>query len=163
MKILLLCVTVLSSIGGLSQECITDLLKKHNHNNIPYITVQELAMPKTNALILDTREPNEYRTSHIKNAVFVGFNTFKIDTIKNWFLDKNEKIVVYCSIGIRSEKIAKQLKEAGYTNVYNLYGGIFQWKNDGFKVFDSEEKETENVHLSSKYWAKWLLKGKKVY
>jgi len=33
---------------------------------------------------------------------------------------------VYCSLGIRSEVIAKKLKKAGYTNVFNLYGGIFE-------------------------------------
>lgn len=163
MKAFLLWVLFFGSVGGFSQESISELLKKHNHGHIPYITVQELAMPKTNALVLDAREDYEYHTSHIKNAVFVGYNSFKIDTIQNFVQDKNEKIVVYCSIGIRSEKIAKQLNKAGYTNVYNLYGGIFQWKNNGFKVYDSEEKETDNVHVSSKYWAKWLLKGKKVY
>ena len=163
MKTLLLYVTLLGSIGGFSQQSISKLLKKHNHNNIPYITVQELAMPKTNALILDAREVDEYRTSHIKNAVFVGYNSFSIDSVLNLIQDKNEKIVVYCSIGIRSEKIAQQLIKVGYTNVYNLYGGIFQWKNNGFKVVNSDEKETENVHVSSKYWAKWLKKGKIVY
>ena len=163
MKTLLLYETLLGSIGGFSQQSISKLLKKHNHNNIPYITVQELAMPKTNALILDAREVDEYRTSHIKNAVFVGYNSFSIDSVLNLIQDKNEKIVVYCSIGIRSEKIAQQLIKVGYTNVYNLYGGIFQWKNNGFKVVNSDEKETENVHVSSKYWAKWLKKGKIVY
>ena len=163
MKTLLLYVTLLGSIGGFSQQSISKFLKKHNHNNIPYITVQELAMPKTNALILDAREVDEYRTSHIKNAIFVGYNSFSIDSVLNLIQDKNEKIVVYCSIGIRSEKIAQQLIKVGYTNVYNLYGGIFQWKNNGFKVVNSDEKETENVHVSSKYWAKWLKKGKIVY
>ncbi len=163
MKTLILYITILGSFIGFSQESISVLLEKQNHGNVPYITVQELAMPKTNALILDAREALEYKTSHLENAVFVGYDTFKIDSIKSMFTNKEEKIVVYCSVGIRSEKIAKQLKKAGYTNVYNLYGGIFQWKNNGFKIFDTEEKETENVHVSSKYWAKFLLKGNKVY
>ena len=163
MRTLLLFVTVLCSFVGFSQESISELLDKYNHSHVPYITVQELAMPKTNALILDVREAYEYKTSHIKNAVFVGYDTFKIDSVQGMLLNKDEKIAVYCSVGIRSEKIALQLKKAGYTNVYNLYGGIFEWKNNGFKVFDAEEKETENVHVSSKYWAKWLIKGNKVY
>ena len=163
MKTLIFYITVLGSLVGFSQESISELLEKHNHENIPYITVQELAMPKTNALILDAREAYEYNTSHIKNAVFVGYDTFKIDSLQGMLLNKDEKIAVYCSVGIRSEKIALQLKKAGYTNVYNLYGGIFQWKNNGFKVFDNDENETENVHVYSKYWSKWLLKGNKIY
>jgi predicted sulfurtransferase len=70
---------------------------------------------------------------------------------------------VYCSLGIRSETVADKLKKAGYTNVYNLYGGVFEWKNKGFPIVDSDGKETENIHVFSEAWEKWLLKGTKVY
>ena len=76
---------------------------------------------------------------------------------------KNTKIVVYCSLGIRSEDIAEKLKKAGYTNVLNLYGGIFEWKNNNYNVFSSGGKATEKVHTFSKEWSKWLLKGEKIY
>jgi 3-mercaptopyruvate sulfurtransferase SseA len=72
-------------------------------------------------------------------------------------------IVVYCSLGVRSEDIAEQLKKEGYTNVYNLFGGIFEWKNSNHKVYDNKEEPTENVHAFSKKWSKWLLKGNKIY
>jgi len=71
--------------------------------------------------------------------------------------------VVYCSLGIRSETIAHKLIKKGYTNVYNLYGGIFEWKNNDFVVLDTEGSETEKVHAFNKNWGKWLTKGKKVY
>ncbi len=77
--------------------------------------------------------------------------------------DKNELIVVYCSIGLRSAKIAQQLKDEGYTNVFNLYGGIFEWKNNNFLVFDLNGQKTEKVHVYNKYWSKWLIKGEKVF
>lgn len=70
---------------------------------------------------------------------------------------------MYCSLGIRSEHIAEKLKKRGYTSVYNLYGGIFEWKNKDYKVYDSNEKETDNIHAYSKAWSKWLKKGNKVY
>ena len=70
---------------------------------------------------------------------------------------------MYCSLGVRSEDIAEKLKEAGYTNVLNLYGGIFEWKNNNNKVFDAYEKETEDVHTCTQEWSKWLIKGTKVY
>ena len=53
--------------------------------------------------------------------------------------------------------------KAGYTNVYNLYGGIFEWKNKNFIVIDSEEKETNKVHTYNRDWSKWLKKGEKVF
>jgi rhodanese-related sulfurtransferase len=146
-----------------SQDSLSELLDKYNTESIPYITVQELAMPKTKAIILDARELKEYKVSHLKESIFVGFNNFKIDLIKNKIPNKNEVIVVYCSLGIRSETIANRLKKAGYKNVFNLYGGIFEWKNNNFKVYNSEGKETNNIHVFSKEWSRWLLKGNKVY
>ncbi|CAH8285083.1 rhodanese-related sulfurtransferase [Mariniflexile fucanivorans] len=145
------------------QNSLSDLLSKHNTKNIAYMSVQELAMPKTKALILDAREVNEFNTSHLKNAIYVGYNDFNIKTIKDLFPNKTSQIVVYCSIGIRSETIANKLKKEGYTNIYNLYGGIFEWKNHGYPVYNSEEKQTEEVHTFSKEWRKWLTKGKSVY
>ncbi len=146
-----------------AQESLSDLLKKHNTKSVPYISVQELAMPKTNAIILDAREIKEYDVSHLKNAIYIGYDFFELDSIQQKILSKNSQIVVYCSLGIRSEDIAEKLKKAGYTNVYNLYGGIFEWKNNDFPVYDSEKKETENVHAYNETWSKWLLKGNKVY
>ena len=42
---------------------------------------------------------------------------------------RESTIVVYCSVGYRSEKIAEELDKLGFTNVSNLYGGIFEWIN----------------------------------
>ena len=134
----------------------------YNKRSVPYISVQELAMPKTDAIILDAREIKEYNVSRIQNALFVGYNEFNIETVTKTLKDKNRKIVVYCSVGIRSEDIAEKLKSIGYTNVYNLYGGIFEWKNNNYKVYDSTENETENIHAFNKEWSKWLKKGVKV-
>lgn len=153
--------TLISSIG-FAQDSISDVLKKFNSESIPYISVQELAMPKTDAIILDARELNEFEVSHLKNGIHVGYDDFKIATITETLKDKTATIVVYCSLGIRSETIAEQLKKEGYTNVFNLFGGIFEWKNNNFKVYNAKG-ETENVHAYSKTWGKWLLKGNKIY
>lgn len=138
------------------------LLSKHNKESIPYISVEEIQ--KDNSFILlDTREIKEYVVSHLKDARYVGYNNFNINDISEKVKDKNSKIVVYCSVGIRSEDIGEKLKNAGFNNVFNLYGGIFKWKNKGLKVYDINGKETEKVHTFSAYWSKWLTKGEKVY
>lgn len=163
MKTLITFLFYFLSLLAKAQDSIPALLKQYNNKNIPYITVQELAMPKTQATLLDAREKQEYTTSHLKNALLVGYNHFEIDSVLKKIPNKAEKIVVYCSIGIRSENIAFKLKKAGYKHVFNLYGGIFEWKNSGLPVYDSEEKETENVHVNSKVWSKLLKKGNKVF
>ena len=145
------------------QESLSKLLKKHNNESVPYISVQELAMPKTNAILLDARELREYEVSHLKNALHIGYNEFNLTNTTKKLNNKDQMIVVYCSLGIRSEDIAEQLKKEGYTNVYNLFGGIFEWKNKDFKVYDNKNKLTENVHAFSKEWSQWLIKGNKIY
>ena len=146
-----------------SQESLSELLKKYNNESIPYISVQELAIQKTDAILLDARELKEYEVSHLKDALHVGYAEFNLKNTIKQLNDKDQMIVVYCSLGVRSEDIAEQLKKEGYTNVYNLFGGIFEWKNNNLKVYDSKEEPTENVHAFSKKWSKWLLKGNKIY
>jgi len=146
-----------------SQESLSELLKKYNNESIPYISVEELAMQKTDAILLDARELKEYEVSHLKDALYVGYDEFNLKNTTKQLNNKDQMIVVYCSLGVRSEDIAEQLKKEGYTNVYNLFGGIFEWKNNNHKVYDNKEEPTENVHAFSKKWSKWLLKGNKIY
>ena len=160
----LLFLFVLISSASFGQKKLDKLLSQWNLKGVPYISVETLALPKTNAVLLDAREKKEFDTSHIKNALFVGYDKFNLkETLKTLPEDKNTKIVVYCSLGIRSEVVADKLIKAGYTNVYNLYGGIFEWKNADFKVVDTLGRPTEKVHTFNKNWSKWLKKGKKIY
>ena len=146
-----------------SQKSIDKVLKTYNNNSVPYISSQELSKLDNNIILLDAREANEYEVSHLKNAIFVGYDKFNSKIISGKIPDKNKKIIVYCSLGVRSEKIGEKLLKLGYTNVYNLYGGIFDWKNNNFEVVDSTNQVTENVHAFSKSWGKYLTKGNKIY
>jgi rhodanese-related sulfurtransferase len=159
-KIFILFLVISSAAFG--QKKLDKLLNKFNNNNVPYIYVDSLAT--TNAILLDARETKEYEVSHIKEAIWVGYDDFKLkETLKKLPKEKDIKIVVYCSIGIRSETIAYQLIKEGYTNVYNLYGGIFEWKNNNFQVIDSLGNYTDKIHTFDSDWSKWLTKGEKVY
>ena len=147
---------------GYSQKSIDKVLQQLNSNAVPYIYAQELS--KLSApIILDAREQTEFEISHIKGAIFVGYDKFDIARTTQLLTSKTQKIVVYCSLGVRSERIGEKLLKAGYTNVYNQHGGIFDWKNKGFDVVDSNNVTTQNVHAYSKIWSKYLTKGNKIY
>ncbi|WP_109302475.1 rhodanese-like domain-containing protein [Aquimarina sp. AU474] len=152
------------SILAFGQDSLAELLDQYNNESIPYISVDELTGEQGEAILLDARELEEYNISHLKSAMHIGYTHFDIKKIINQpQIDKDTKIIVYCSLGIRSEDISEKLMQAGYTNVYNLYGGIFEWKNNDHPVINSKGEVTDNVHPCSKQWEKWLHKGKKIY
>ena len=154
----------LISFNCFSQGKLEKLLKKQNTESIPYIYTTDLKNDINNVFLLDSREPKEYNISHINNALCVGYNKFDINkTLSQLPKDKNTKIVVYCSLGIRSEDVAEEIKKAGYSNIFNLYGGIFEWKNNNNDVVNIKNEPTEKVHSFNKHWGKWLKKGTKVY
>jgi rhodanese-related sulfurtransferase len=144
------------------QELIDLVLKEHNSRTVPYISVEQLHKNKDAYLILDTRKEEEFLVSHIPNAVW---SSEKLDAsaFAKAYPDKSQYIVVYCSIGVRSESFGESLQKIGYTNVYNLYGSIFKWKDKGYAVMNHQKKPTDSVHVYSKEWAKYLQTGIKVY
>ena len=128
---------------------------------IPTIDPNNLKKMPTQTIILDAREKNEYDISHIPNATHCGYNQFDIQKWQH--LAKNQAIVVYCSIGYRSEKIGEKLQKEGFTNVKNLYGSIFEWVNQGNPVYDMVGKQTNKIHGYNWKWGVWCNKGEKVY
>lgn len=141
-----------------------DQLKGMYKNTVELITVNELYVEKnanSGLVLLDAREINEFKVCHIEGARCIGYNNFSIEVMED--IPKNSEIVIYCSLGVRSEHIGERLKEAGYKNVKNLYGGIFEWKYQDQIVVDKKGNPTEKVHAYDENWSQWLLKGEKVY
>jgi len=149
----------------LSTSCretsIESALKRYNSGSVPYIGVSEI-IPEKEYFWIDAREKEEFEISHIPGAFWLGDSTIKIDSLKQR-LPNDATVVIYCSVGIRSEDFGELLIERGFTDVYNLYGGIFEWKNRGKVVVDSLGNKTENVHAYSKYWGHLLTEANKVY
>lgn len=124
--------------------------------SVPVIGAEELKESKEEVTIFDAREKEEFDISHIENAQYLGYDEFNVSRLGE--IAKDSKIVVYCSIGYRSEKIGEQLQAMGYNNVYNLYGSIFDWVNRGYPVVDSNGDTTKEVHTYNKAWSKWVDK-----
>lgn len=156
---------ILAATASVAQNSLELLLQASNNESIPYISAEKLRSLQLEepVVILDTRERKEFETSHIASAKHLGYDFFSLEKMTPYLHAKNTPIVVYCSLGIRSEDIGEKLKKEGFTNIRNLYGGIFEWKNNNLPVVDLEGKATENVHVYNKFWGKWLTKGKKVY
>lgn len=149
-----------SASGQVKSASYRAMLKSLLNHSVPEIQVQTAVRDTADILFLDAREPKECAVSRIKGAIEVGYDHF--DSTKLADIPKDRRIVVYCSVGYRSEKVTEKLLAAGYRNVSNLYGGIFEWVNQGNPVFD-DKGPTQRVHAYSRLWGIWLKKGKKVY
>lgn len=165
-RLILLIMFMSILLAGISQkpEAYDKDLTAMYKNTVPLITPVELSEKiesDTSILVLDAREINEYKVSHIPGAKFIGYNNFNMKLLKD--IPKDASIVVYCSLGVRSELIAEKLINDGFTNVENLYGGIFEWVYNDMEVVNKKEEVTQKVHTYDENWGEWLLKGEKVY
>jgi len=158
-RLLILLFIPLASCGQ-KNTSLDEEVKTLYKNTVPVITKAD-AEKTTNAKILDTRELEEFNISHIPNAQMVGYDNFDLASVAS--IPKNDTIIVYCSVGYRSERIGEKLLDAGFTHVFNLYGGIFNWKNHNGVVLDASNDTTERVHTYNKSWSRFLSEGEKVY
>jgi rhodanese-related sulfurtransferase len=138
-------------------EQIEGALKKMLNGSVPAISTNMLDVSITNEsdwVILDSRELAEFEISHLTNAKWVGYSDFSGSRVDG--IPKDANVVVYCSIGVRSENIAGKLLASGFSNVWNLYGGIFAWANEQRHLVKQNQKPTIDVHGYDKNWGQLL-------
>lgn len=121
------------------------------------ITTKELVQwlnddSESQPLLLDARTEAEYETSHLQFAQRIDPYHPNLEAVTNF---KHTLIVVYCSVGYRSARIAQQLQQAGYDRVYNLEGSIFKWANEKRPLYQSD-RPTTLVHPYNQLWGQLL-------
>ncbi len=97
------------------QEAFT--LIQNNQNNPDFV-------------IIDVRTSEEFTREHIENAININFYSESFQDILN-NLDKNKTYLIYCKVGGRSGSALDIMAELNFREVYNMSGGINQWKAEG--------------------------------
>ncbi|MCP4933706.1 MAG: rhodanese-like domain-containing protein [bacterium] len=124
-----------------------------------------LSGPDSNKyLVLDSRETSEFAVSHIKGAKRVDPSIWHSSFMSKFAKQaKGKTVVIYCSVGERSSKLAKYVQQAlmkqGATGVYNLQGGIFKWHNDQ-RDLTNNTGATKFVHPYDKHWGQLVQRDK---
>ncbi len=121
---------------------------------------------KNNYLVLDAREENEFAVSHIPGAKRVDPGIWHASFMSKFGqIAKGKTVVIYCSVGERSSKMAKYVQAAliknGAEGVYNLQGGIFQWHNEKLPLM-ANKSTTDYVHPYNKYWGQLVKRSAKL-
>ena len=99
------------------------------NNGVPEITVKDLKGKLDNGEdinVLDVREPHEYEVANI------GVKLVPLGELPQRLaeFDQSENFAIHCKTGGRSAKAVKLLQDAGFTNVYNVKGGITAWSEE---------------------------------
>ncbi len=152
------------SFTGCGQKAFDKQLELLYNHTVPLVQPAALTQESKQNIplvLLDIRSRAEYEVSHLPGAIFLDYESFNLPQVAN--IPRHAPVVVYCSVGVRSEKIGEQLQQVGFTNVRNIYGGIFNWKNAGLPVVKGVNIPTDSVHGYNWYWGTWLTNGIKVY
>lgn len=102
----------------------------------PKLGIEEFAAKaaEPGVVVLDVRTPGEFAQGHLANAINVDFQSgyFEEEIAK---LDKNATYAVYCRSGNRSGQAVKVMEDLGFTDMYDMNGGVIDWAAAGKPLY----------------------------
>jgi len=108
-------------------------------------------------VLLDAREIDEYRVSHLVGAQHLAPNIVPEEFLRLYGAElRGKRIIIYCSVGKRSSDAAARLSQAaqkaGATECANMRGGIFRWYAEQFELVDANNQATGALHRFDRFW-----------
>lgn len=157
LKYIIPAVLILLTIVGYQvyKRGIYTFLGNSNLERVDALEAEKLLSEKAYT-ILDVREGNEFEVSHINGAL-----RYEESLLQN--LDPNKPLLIYCTAGIRSNKLAKSLTDMGFKKVIEMQDGLIGWSNAQLPMVNSSNKITDSIHVYNQYFATFLKKGTPVY
>lgn len=131
---------------------------RNQFGDVDWITTEQLAdwLASKNRplpILLDVRTRPEWEVSHLPEARLVDPQSDPTRALLG--LPRDTPFVTYCAVGYRSARAARRLRAAGFSNVQNLDGSIFQWANENRPLM-REGKNVRQVHPYSTFWGRLL-------
>ena len=169
-KVLLVMILLPILVGGLvllvaGRPLVFEILRWRTADKFPeikWIRTDELASWQEDTgqpqpVLLDARTSPEFAVSHLRGALPIDPYHPSLRTLRG--ISKDSAIVVYSSAGYRGARVASWLRNAGYTTVVNLAGGLFKWANEGRPIVRDQGRPTAMVHPYDQRWG-LLVDGK---
>lgn len=151
-------VKIKSEIVSLGRPDLRPVDSKNNHLSP---SEWEVALSQPDTVVIDTRNHYEVKIGKFKNAIDFNLNEFNEfpDKIHQSGIDKDKRVLMYCTGGIRCEKALLEMREQGYRDVYQLEGGILnylnEYPNQNYSgecfVFDYRVALDQNLQPSKQY------------
>lgn len=119
--------------------------------DVPSLSTDQLANWLVNdqppPILIDVRGEAEYAVSHLPGAQHLP----TVAAIQQADIEPTSTLVLYCSVGYRSARLAEKLQAAGYQHVFNLEGSIFEWYNQGRSLVAGQQPVAQ-VHPYNRLW-----------
>ena len=105
--------------------------------SIPIGDVKKMIDRKEKVIILDVRDMRQYMDGHIPGAINLAravnvSNRLLEHHISKLIPDKDAKVVVYCTVDLRTPLAVKAMNEIGYKNAVHMVGGYKAWQDAGY-------------------------------
>jgi len=116
--------------------CYEDFSSQKDNHDISAVEAHKMIQDNINNpdfVIIDVRSENEFLQGHIENAVLIPYSSPDREKALSK-LGKNKTYLLYCLFGGRSSSMFEKMIKLGFKKVYDLDGGIIEWKNEGFEV-----------------------------
>lgn len=132
-----------------------------DHPQVKAIELDELrkwleAPGREQPLLVDTRSADEYAVSHLPGALHAETPEAVQRLMQR---HPGRAVVLYCSVGVRSARVADVLRSQVDATVLNFEGSIFTWANRGLAV-EHEGRPVDRVHPFDARWGKLLDRGR---
>ncbi len=93
----------------------------------------------SDAPIIDVRTAKEFSAGHLKDAKNYDFSASNFQQ-QIATIDKAKPVFVYCLSGARSASAAAQMRAKGFSEVYELQGGLMKWRSQGLPEVGEKSK-----------------------
>ena len=124
--IMFITLTLVFALSG----CITQQPEKAQYADTSVQQAKEM-IDKGDVFILDVRTQEEYNAGHIRNSTLIPVQDLgkRLNEVP-----RDREILVYCRTGGRSTAASEILVNNGFTQIYNMKGGITEWTKAGYEV-----------------------------
>lgn len=133
------CLITLTLLGSACSE------SQSQSNSLKADDFSEKIKQSQSGLVLDVRTPEEFAKGHLETAKNIDWkNSSFIAKVEQ--IDKSKPVFVYCLSGIRSAAAAKKMREIGFTQVYELDGGMVKWRAANLPETTDNARETPGMN-----------------
>jgi thioredoxin 1 len=130
-------------------------------SNLSAIDFNKKMEELTEEQIIDVRTPEEFAEGHIKNAVNIDWNNSNFES-KISKIDKTKPVLIYCLGGGRSASAASKMKTLGFSQIFELNGGMMSWRNSNLPETKDSNIQPKSEGMTKVEFEKMIQSDKKV-